>query len=390
MITAGVPIAVRGDDLPLAEQPPVRMLLEVLRYASGAALTEDLAQALLTGPVGGADVLYLRRLRRELGRLFPAESAQLVPVLTDVLGAEALPDPLRHPVVRVARTLLAARDAAGLPGANAESVLWAAWSASALGPRWEEASVRGGSTGAAADRDLDSVLALFAEAAHYVDRLPHVGVAEFARHVDAQQIPGDAYTAPGRTGEGVAVLTAHASKGLEWDVVAIAGVQEGSWPDLRRRGSLLGTEEVIDLSAGVPAGTYLDQAARRLAEERRLFYVACTRARRQLIVTAVAGGEEQPSRFLDELDPPAADEASRPLTALPRAAHLSGVVAELRAALCSPAEPQPLRQAAAEQLARLAEAGVPGADPGQWWGLAALSTSEPVRAPDEPVRISPS
>jgi superfamily I DNA/RNA helicase len=40
----------------------------------------------------------------------------------------------------------------------------------------------------------------------------------------------------------VSILTAHASKGLEWDVVCVAGVQEGIWPDLRRRGSLLGSE----------------------------------------------------------------------------------------------------------------------------------------------------
>src|SRR5215475_5665071 len=44
-----------------------------------------------------------------------------------------------------------------------------------------------------------------------------------------------------------------------------------------------------------------------LAEERRLFYVAVTRATRQLVVTATSGEEEQPSRFLDELDPPRGD-----------------------------------------------------------------------------------
>ncbi len=53
-----------------------------------------------------------------------------------------------------------------------------------------------------------------------------------------QAVPAGPVTEPTGTGA-VTVLSAHAAKGLEWDVVAVAGVQEGSWPDLRPRGSLL-------------------------------------------------------------------------------------------------------------------------------------------------------
>ena len=189
------------------------------------------------------------------------------------------------------------------------------------------------------------------------------------------------------------ILTAHASKGLEWDVVCIANVQEGVWPDLRRRGSLLGTELLVDALRGIDDSP-LASLAPQLAEERRLFYVAATRARHRLVVTAVAGDEEQPSRLLDELDP--CDDV-RPLTAPMRGVHLPGLVAELRAVVCA-ADDAPVpdapddaeRRAAAAELARLAAAGVPGADPDDWWGLAELSTTDGTAAPDRPVRVSPS
>src|SRR6202012_4972664 len=105
------------------------------------------------------------------------------------------------------------------------------------------------------------------------------------------------------------------------------------------------------------------RAARLLAEERRLFYVAATRARRLLVVTA-SGGDEQdqrPSRFLDEL---AGDDIEiERASAATRWLSLPALVADLRRTAADPGRPGPLRRAAASQLARLADAGVRGADP---------------------------
>jgi superfamily I DNA/RNA helicase/RecB family exonuclease len=387
LVTAGVPLSVRGEDLPLAEQPAVAMLLELLRCIDEPArLTEDVAERLLLGPVGAADIVYLRRLRRVLRALVePGEPVQLAPALLDDLGASVLPEHVRRPVERVASVLAAGRAAAQVDGAGPEDVLWAVWAASGLGPRWQAASASGGVSGAAADRDLDAVVELFDAVARYADRLPGETLAGFTEHLTAQQIPGDTLATRTADGEAVTVLTAHAAKGLEWDLVCVAHVQEGSWPDLRRRGSLLGSEQLVDVLAGRDATAVL--AGPQLAEERRLFYVAATRARQRLVVTAVTGEEEQPSRFLDELDPL---EGERPLTSVPRATHLSALVAELRAVACDP-QADPLdREAAAGQLARLAEAGVRGADPEQWWGLAPLSDASPVAVANQPVPISPS
>jgi superfamily I DNA/RNA helicase/RecB family exonuclease len=386
LTTAGVPVAVRGEDLPLAEQPAVAMLLEVLHCVlRPSALDEDAAERLLLGPIGGGDSVYLRRLRRVLRHL--DEHALLAPAVQDLLGAPALPAHVRGPVLRVARVLDAGAAALG-SGGTAEDVLWAIWDATGLAGRWEAASRAGGGAGAAADRDLDAVVELFDTAARFTDRLPRAGVAEFAEHLAAQQIPGDSLSAGAPEDQAVAILTAHASKGLEWDLVCVANVQEGVWPDLRRRGSLLGSEQLVDVVADRD-GAGLSSFAPQLAEERRLFYVAITRARSRVLATAVAGEEEQPSRFLDELDPlPAGVE--RELTPPLRGVHLPGLVAELRAVACDPARAGADRADAAAELARLAAAGVPGADPDTWWGLAELSTDEPVVPPGRPVPISPS
>jgi superfamily I DNA/RNA helicase/RecB family exonuclease len=398
LLAAGVPVAVPGDELPLAQQPAVRPLLAVLRCAAvPGSLDEDTAAMLLSSALGGADPLALRRLRRGLRRLEMAAGGDrpsgqlLVEVIESNDRLAALEDAESLPARRIAGLIRNARkDIAA--ARSVEVVLWNLWQGCGLESRWVTQSSRRGTVGMQADRDLDAIVGLFEAAAKYVDRLPGSTVAGFADYLAAQQIAGDSLAASAPVGEAVAVLTAHSAAGREWTVVAIPGVQEGSWPDLRLRGSLLGVERMVDLIGGLDPADKVSAVAPLLAEERRLLLVAASRARTTLMVSAVRGEDEQPSRFLDELDDAATDPdaVERPTFTPERGLVLAELVGELRRVLCDGDTSPDRRQRAATQLARLAEAGVPGAHPDSWYGLPEVSTGVPLWTEEHTVSVSPS
>jgi superfamily I DNA/RNA helicase/RecB family exonuclease len=385
LAAAGVPVSVAGDELPLPDEPGVRPLLTLLRCAlQPAALTEETAAELVTGPLGQTDGLGLRKLRRALA------GGPLADALTQPASLDLVSERIAAPALRVARLLQTARRAIAR-GGTAEDVLWAVWSASGLADRWERLAEKD----PAADRDLDAVLALFDRAARFSDELPPGSPQLFLDSLAGQEIVGDTLAEQAAREECVRLLTAHRSKGLEWDVVVVAAVQEETWPDLRMRGSVLGADELAEAAAPEAAQQSPDvaaaaQAAKLLAEERRLFYVAVTRARRLLVVTA-AGGEEseqRPSRFLAEL---AGDDVEiQRAGSHARWLSLPVLVADLRRAAADEGKPLALREAAAAALARLAAAGVRGADPRQWYALTELSDDGPIVADGEAVRLSPS
>ncbi|MPZ66958.1 MAG: AAA family ATPase [Pseudonocardiaceae bacterium] len=410
LLAAGVPVAVPREEQPVARQGAVVPLLTLLRAAVDPAVLSDgeTASALLASPLGGADPITLRRLRRELRRFETASGGDRPSgaLLGDALRTgdplAALDERAARPVRRVADLLATAAQ-----GRPAEEVLWRVWQRTGLAGRWAEATGWGGPPGAQADRDLDAVVALFDAAARYADRLPgadggSAGVRGFCDYVADQQIAGDTLAPRSPQGEAVAVLTAHAAAGREWTVVAVPGVQEGSWPDLRLRGSLLGVEHLVDAVADVETDASTSRTAPLLAEERRLLLLAASRARRSLLVSAVRGEDEHPSRFLDELDAggtgadtgsgagPDAGVRERAVSEPGRGLSLPELVAELRRVVCDPDSEPDRRDRAAAALARLATAGVPGANPDSWYGLAAVSTETPLRRAEQAVAVSPS
>lgn len=362
-----------------------------------AWLDTETALSLLASPLAGMDPADLRRLGRAL-RDEERVGGNKVPSPSDVLLARALAEPERlvahdqsyaRGAKRLGELLQQARNRLAA-GGTAEEALWLLWNGTPWPGRLERAALRGGPAGRNADRDLDAVCALFETAARAEDRVGGRGALNFLEELDAQDIAADTLSKRQTRPDAVRLMTAHRAKGLEWSLVVVAGVQEGLWPDLRRRGSLLEADRIgrDGLAEPLTPGALL-------AEERRLFYVAATRARDRLVVTAVktpADDGDQPSRFLTELGPEPKDVTGRPRRPLAVAA----LVAELRATTVDPAASDALRDAAAQRLAQLAaltddegQPLVPAAHPDRWWGLFEPTRSQvPLRDRDHPVALS--
>jgi superfamily I DNA/RNA helicase/RecB family exonuclease len=398
---AGVPVAPSAVTGSLAAQPAAQALLTVLS-ATADGLDADQALTLLTGPIGRVDPVSLRQLRRTLRRADmdgpPKEFADLLVEAVSGASSARLTAAQARPLQRVRAVLAAATGShrgVGAPpacGGDPRYTLWAAWHRSGLQRRWLAACERGGPSGAQAGRDLDAVTALFDVTDHYLSRTAGASLRGLIDHLVAQQRPGTG-PEPTTAAEQVAVLSAHAALGHEWDLVVIAGLQEGLWPNTIPRGGVLGTQRLLDVLDGIAADASM--RAPLLAEERRLLVAAMGRARKRLLVTAIDGeanGDNEvsmPSPFFAEVArwaTDATDVAPAPVTA-PRVLSAAAVVGRLRGVVCAPqgAVTDAMRACAATQLGRLAAAGVAGADPAGWYGMSPVSTAEPMWSGDDHV-----
>jgi hypothetical protein len=177
----------------------------------------------------------------------------------------------------------------------------------------------------------------------------------------------------------VLVTTPSGAIGLEFDTVVVAGLQDGAWPNLRPRGSLLQPQKLA--RAGDPAP--LDERKLVLDDELRMFALAVSRARDRVLLASVVNDDESRSVLFDLLPP------DTPVLAENGPFTLRGTTGRLRRLLTSRGVDPRTRAAAASTLARLAQLGVPGASPDDWHGLLPASTEAPLFE-GMPVPVSPS
>lgn len=400
MSRAGVPMVLPGGGLNLADQPAVRMILlayEICLRPDPVPSAQE-AIELLTSPLGGADPGALRRLRHLAAAHEPTGGVD--EVIAGLLAARQGPEVLSWPggdrpdtsglrALHAVATVLAAgrAAAAGSPG----ELLWALWSASGLAASWEATALRPGPGGDRANRDLDALVTLFGAAEQFTDRLGRMPAVAFLDHVRAQEVAADSLVDRARPDEAVEVLTPQTAAGRSWRRVVVAGVQEGVWPDLRVRDTLLGAQALADLLTGRDPATMTPAGSREAVriDELRQFHVAITRASEQVTVLAVDSADERPSSFVEYLGVPVETDP-----APPDALTLGEVIAQLRRdlVLAERAGDAAARDRAVAGLAWAADHGLDGADPQGWWVPSPSSTTDtdrPLMTPGQVV-LSPS
>ncbi len=395
---ADVPTRTAAGGAPLREDSAARALLSIVEVGIGRApVTAELATDLLLGAFGGLDKLSLRRLRLALrteeiagGGDRPSDE-----LLVEALGAPGRFATIDHSSSRAAAKLAVTLDLIGstaLEGASIEELLWLAWDRSGRAQEWRSQALGSGILAAEANRNIDGVLALFTAAKRFVERDPRAPASAFLAAVLDAEVPEDTL-APAARSDAVLVTTPAGVLGREFDTVVVAGLQDGVWPNLRPRGSLLFAAELVraELAGFEPrAGSEpnlgadtLDERKAVLSDELRMFALAISRARKEVVLAAVANDDEAVSVFFD-LPPNGSTilpaDVETPLT-------LRGLVGKLRRSLTE--TPDREVQAAAN-LALLAENGIPGADPKEWHGVLEPSSEGPLFLDDEIVPVSPS
>lgn len=386
-----LPVRIFGAQSAFAQEfasGAILRLIETL-YRS-EPLEIDTAVDLLTSPFCGVDQLALRRLRRGLRRQEleaggHSTSDQLICGLFEAQGsAVTINTAEARTVSRFLKWYFEAKEMAASGEASIEDLLWKVWSESKLESAWSVIAEGEGEVALQAHRNLDTMVALFASANRFAERNPGADALIFVRQQLQLQLPEDTLA---NNDLDISKVTLHTPSSLisqRYELVAMPGLIEGVWPNLRPRSSLLGARQLDAIAGG---RDYEPSSGSELPDELRLFYKALGAAKTDVILTATYGEDTQISQFFSI----ATQQIPKPTTEIESPLNLRSLAAQLRRQLAQNPKGAGAKSAALG-LARLAEAGVAGAHPSSWYGLRELSTTEPLvdLAAGEEVGIRPS
>lgn len=153
-----------------------------------------------------------------------------------------------------------------------------------------------------ASETVNLFTSLYQQLLSKLQKQPNLTMTEFLQFLDLLNQHGISIKAQLHTGETQAVrlMTAHGSKGLEFDRVYVLNVYDGKWGN--KRGGFGGFKLPYEYLGMVQETVEIDKNA----DDRRLFYVALTRARQSLMLSYASkrldGKEQVPSQFIAEVD----------------------------------------------------------------------------------------
>lgn len=396
--------------LPATEDTTVRAIIALGEVAVAGEISGELLTDALRSPLFGLDPLELRRLRRaayladlELG------GRSGVQVLAETVNAvlrgdrdevgDGLLEELRtsHGWVGAramsSLTEVLGRMRARLAAADPiDTVLFEAWRNDRRADEWQRIALGNDAAALTMNRRLDAVVVLFDRAKRFVEREPSASLSSFLVEWQRDSVVDDSLAQPiGR--DAVTLTTPAGAIGREWRVVVVAGVNEGAWPNLRVRDTLLGSGRLTETDA---EQSVIDRRAAVLDDETRMLVAAVSRASAHLLVTAVDSQEVQPSQYLRRLqlpELPAVFSLENALDYGYGTLSLEGIAGVLRRELVHPVADDAPGTGPRHALARLAKAGIPGAHPDSWYGVRGRSTTAPLVPVAEgklELRLSPS
>ena len=395
----GIPIT-HTPDLSLAERNAVWPIFTLISLADASLKPQfdphqhdEVIEELMLSIYGEADMFDIKRLNELRFRSGSSETS-----LYDLLNERN-----DLPTTRISKYIEGVRKILSKSGGRTDEILWKVWqllsSAGEPAAMWQNLALAGGRKGEAAHENLDSLIELVQNASRYTERKPRSRVMEFVHEMQSQEFDADVIRPRRIERERVAISSVHRARGKQWRVVAIPSLNGGAWPNLTPRGSLLGSEEFVELqgrsdATGSAEILKLNASSALLIDERRLLHSAVGRSGEYLMISAVTGEDSRPSRFFRDISQTMAPDSTGISKVSDRLSPESFISALRHRAtgegggMIAPAETTPER--AAQILGFLANAEVAGADVSNWYGYRPHSDDRPVAVEEEEIRLSPS
>ena len=351
----------------LAERNAVTPLLNLIEIIQG---DESLILDALTSPYVDGN-LFDRRTVTNAHAQHPQSSLR-----------EIIADTNSEPCKRLQKLLITTEKALNQKALRVDEIIWKIWevalSAGFPASQWQAIALSRSRRSEAAHENLDAVIELLKNATRFSERYPQRSITDFIVEIRSQDFDADFIKPRQAQRESVSMLSVHRSRAKEWEVVAIAGVNDGIWPNLSPRGSLLQGDQLLEFqNSNIRSKSELKESAKSAlqTDERRLFLAAIGKSKTHLLISGVNNEDERPSSYIR--DDAQFESVSDLLTK-------DALVGKLRS------EIDLGNEKSAAILGYLAGLAIPGADLDDWYGYRSHTDPRPVAQNHESIYLSPS